>query len=205
MKPVLFPDLLCEAYSLGYFPMPDPQTGEIVFLRPDPRAVLPLDGFHLSRSLKKEIRRSEFEISFSQSFKKVMEACADREDTWITEEFFVGYQALHEVGHAHSVEVWRGKDLVGGLYGVTCGGAFFAESKFHRATNASKIALYYLVKYLKELDFQLLEVQFQTPHLKSLGVIEISDEAYQLQLSQAVDHLTKFKPKPRFMPNDYPR
>ncbi len=166
--------------------MPDPDTGKIVFLRPDPRAILPLEGFHASRSLKKTIRHAGFEVTFDKAFKAVMEGCADREDTWITDEFYEGYTKLHQLNFAHSVEVWQGEKLVGGLYGVSLGGAFFAESKFHRETDASKVALFNLVEHLKERGFQLLEVQFLTEHLKTLGVIEVSDEEYQALLQQAL-------------------
>lgn len=185
MKP-LHPDLLCQAYSLGYFPMPDPDTGKIVFLRPDPRAILPLDGFHASRSLRRKLRHGEYRVSFDEAFREVMEGCSEREETWITDEFFDGYGTLHKLGRAHSVEVWHGSDLAGGLYGVSLGGAFFAESKFHRQTDASKVALFHLVDHLKQRGFLLLEVQFQTPHLKSLGVVEIADEDYQALLQRAL-------------------
>jgi leucyl/phenylalanyl-tRNA---protein transferase len=182
----LYPDLLCQAYSLGYFPMPDPETGKIVFLRPDPRAVLPLDGFHVSRSLRRSLAHRGYRVTFDQAFREVMAGCADREDTWITKEFFTGYTALHKLGRAHSVEVWKGEELVGGLYGVSLGGAFFAESKFHRERDASKVALFNLVEQLKRRGFALLEVQFLTPHLKTLGVIELSDEEYQARLQRAI-------------------
>lgn len=193
MKP-LWPDLLCQAYSLGYFPMPDPDTGKIVFLRPDPRAILPLDGFHASRSLRQTLRHRPFRITFDQAFKQVMEGCAGRADTWITAEFFAGYSALQQMGCAHSVEVWNEERLVGGLYGVCLGGAFFAESKFHRETDASKVALFHLVEHLKKRGFALLEVQFQTPHLKTLGVIEVPDEHYQSLLQKALVLPVSFLP-----------
>lgn len=185
MKP-LRPDLLCQAYSLGYFPMPDPDTGKIVFLRPDPRAILPLEAFHASRSLRKTLRHGAFRVTFDTAFKQVMKGCADREDTWITKEFFDGYTTLHKLNFAHSVEVWNEDRLVGGLYGVSLGGAFFAESKFHKETDASKVALFRLVEHLKERGFALLEVQFLTPHLKTLGVIEVPDEQYQALLQRAL-------------------
>lgn len=175
--------------------MPDPDTGKIVFLRPDPRAVLPLDGFHCSRSLKSSIKNGGFRVTFDACFSQVMEGCADREETWITNEFFEGYKNLHALGHAHSVEVWQKDKLAGGLYGVCLGGAFFAESKFHRVTDASKAALYFLVEHLKSRGFGLLEVQFLTPHLESLGVIEISDDDYQKVLQQALVLPVTFSPK----------
>jgi leucyl/phenylalanyl-tRNA--protein transferase len=174
------------AYAQGYFPMPHPDSGEILWFRPDPRAILPLEGFHLSRSLKRSMRKSGFRVTFDTAFREVMESCADRPDTWITEEFFAAYGALFLQGFAHSVEIWMGDRLVGGVYGVTLGGAFFAESKFHRETDASKAALFHLVERLKARGFSLLEVQFLTEHLASLGAVEISDEEYQARLAQAL-------------------
>ena len=183
---LLQPKLLVSAYARGYFPMPDPETGEIVWMRPDPRAILPLDGFRASRSLMRSIRKEPWRITRDQAFREVMEGCAARPETWITREFLDGYTALHQQGVAHSLEVWRDNALVGGTYGVALGGAFFAESKFHRISNASKVALYHLVKHLRESGFKLLEVQFLTPHLESLGVIEVADEEYQKKLTKAL-------------------
>ena len=187
VNPRLPAPLLIAAYSSGYFPMPHPETGEIMWLRPDPRAILRLDKFHVSRSLAQSLKKGNFEITFDQAFLKVMRACADRpEGSWIIDAFYVGYEELHKQGHAHCVEVWRNSRLIGGVYGVSLGGAFFAESKFHRVTDASKIALYHLIRRLREKQFSLLEVQFLTPHLRSLGAEEISDAQYQLRLSEAL-------------------
>ena len=177
---------------MGYFPMPEPDTGEIVFLRPDPRAILPLNGFHCSRSLKRVLNRRRFHISFDQAFEQVMKGCADREDTWITPDFLEGYCALFDRGIAHSLEVWDGTRLVGGVYGVAIGSAFFAESKFHLATDASKVGLYFLVEYLRASGFTLLEVQFLTPHLATLGAIEIADSEYLGLLKLAVEKTACF-------------
>lgn len=192
----LSPELLIQAYSLGYFPMPDPDTGKIVFLRPDPRAVLPLDGFRLSRSLRQTLRNGGMELTFDRCFEEVMRGCAARPDTWITPEFHEGYTALHRLKRAHSVEVWRASRLVGGLYGVCLGGAFFAESKFHLETDASKVALFGLVRHLVERGFALLEVQFLTPHLQRLGVVEIPDDEYQSLLAAALALPVSFAPAP---------
>lgn len=191
-RQTLTPDLLCQAYSLGYFPMPDPHTGEIVFLRPDPRAVLPLGGFHASRSLRRSLRRGNFSLSTDQAFGEVMQGCANRDETWIGPEFFEGYSALFDQGMAHSVEVWQDARLVAGLYGVTLGGAFFAESKFNRERDASKIALWGLVQTLRDAGFVLLEVQFLTDHLKALGVEEVPDATYQELLGVALGVETAF-------------
>lgn len=178
--------LLLSAYAQGFFPMPEPETGEIEWFRPDPRAVFPLEEFHISHSLQKKIRRKQYSVTFNTHFVEVMKACAEREETWINEEFLSAYTQLHRKGYAHSVEIWKTKKLIGGVYGVSIGGAFFAESKFHRATDASKLALYHLIERLKERHFELLEVQFLTPHLESLGAIAIPDEEYQKRLAQAI-------------------
>lgn len=165
--------ILKTAYANGYFPMPHPETNEICWFNPDPRAIIPLNGFHCSRSLRRKINKKLFNITYNEAFMNVMKGCANREETWITEEFIYAYTKLHKEGFAHSVEVWLNDELVGGVYGVSIGGAFFAESKFHSVTDASKVALYYLVEHLNKASFKLLEVQFMIPHLKSLGAVEI--------------------------------
>ncbi|MFK7824039.1 MAG: leucyl/phenylalanyl-tRNA--protein transferase [Oligoflexales bacterium] len=182
----LNPELLHAAYSQGYFPMPDGDSGEILWFRPDPRAIIPLNGFHTSRSLRRTINRSVFKITYNQAFTQVMQGCAEHPETWINDEFLDVYAQMHKLGLAHSVEVWFEQELVGGTYGVCLGGAFFAESKFHRKTNASKVALYYLVKHMFEKGLTLLECQFLTPHLKSLGAIEVSDYEYLKLLKTAL-------------------
>lgn len=181
----LTPELLERAYRLACFPMPD-EAGRIRWIQPDPRAVLPLDGFHASRSLKKKLAKEHFEVTFDQNFLGVMQGCADRPQTWITDDFYKGYCALQRAGKAHSVEVWRGGRLVGGTYGVHLGGAFFAESKFHLETDASKVALAKLVERLKQRGFALLEVQFLTAHLSQFGVIEIPHAKYVPLLEAAL-------------------
>ena len=188
----LTPELLCMAYAEGYFPMPDPQSGKILWFNPEPRAVLPLESFHCPRSLSKTLRRSDFRITFDEAFDDVMKGCADRSETWITDEFFKAYGAMARLGHAHSIEVWGGETLVGGLYGVSLGGAFFAESKFHRVTDASKVALYHLVEHLRQRHFSLLEVQFLTPHLARLGAIEIPSKRYLKLLNIALQERAFF-------------
>jgi leucyl/phenylalanyl-tRNA--protein transferase len=183
---LLHPSLLFSAYIQGYFPLPDPDSGEIVWLRPDPRAVIPLNQFHCSRSLKRRLNRNEFTVSYDRDFRGVMEGCADRKESWITQDFFSGYGKLFEEGFAHSVEIWQQDRLVGGLYGVAINGAFFGESMFHRTTDASKAALFFLVSRLNALGFSLLEVQYLTSHLVTLGAIEISDRKYQRLLKAAL-------------------
>ena len=175
------------AYRHGIFPMADERSGEVLWFRPDPRAIVPLDGFHTSRSLARTLRRGLFEICVDTDCEGVMRACADRpEGTWISERFVEVYGALHRVGKAHSVEAWREGRLVGGVYGLALGGAFMAESMFHRETDASKVALAALVMRLRELGFILLDVQYVTPHLESLGAVEITRREYERRLEQAL-------------------
>ena len=167
--------------------MADPDRGVITWHRPKRRAILPLDAFHASRSLSALLRRRPFEITWDRCFASVMDACADRPGTWISAEFKTIYSELHAQGKAHSVEVWVAGELAGGLYGVHLGGAFFAESMFHRRTNMSKVALAELVSRLRAQGFALLEVQYLTEHLAQFGVIEISDKKYQARLREALD------------------
>jgi leucyl/phenylalanyl-tRNA--protein transferase len=186
MHPDLVPDKLLSAYTVGIFPMAD-EEGELFWMAPDPRAVIELDSFKVSRSLRSAARRSEFSVTFNRAFAEVMAGCADRsEGTWISTDIRKAYQELHRMGFAHSVEVWRGDELVGGLYGVTLGGLFFGESMFHRETDASKIALVRLVTRMRERGFSLLDVQFMTEHLRQFGTIEISRAAYERRLQAAL-------------------
>ena len=186
----LNPKILRTAYANGYFPMPHPKTQEVLWYRPDPRAILPLDGFHVSKSLHRRLGKNSFRVTFDSDFMRVMQQCATREETWINEEFLTAYSALHREGDAHSIEVWVGDVLAGGIYGVSLGGAFFAESMFHCVTDASKAALYFLTQKLNALDYELLEVQFLTPHLESLGAIEISSDSYLVRLENALQKKT---------------
>ena len=175
------------AYRRGIFPMYHEDIAEIRWYQPDPRTILPLDGFHTSRSLAKTIRQGVFEVRFDTDFEGVMRGCGDREEgTWISEEFIEVYGALHRVGKAHSVETWRDGRLVGGTYGVALGGAFMAESMFHRETDASKVALRGLVTRLSERGFALLDTQYLTPHLQSLGAVEIPHRQYYDRLRRAI-------------------
>ncbi len=190
--PPFTPDLLRLAYAQGYFPMPHPESGEILWFHPDPRAILPLEHFHVSRSLRRRLRQAEFEVTLDKDFAGVLDGCAARKETWINELFKRTYGELHAQGDAHSVEVWQGGKLVGGVYGVALAGAFFAESKFHRVTDASKIALLGLVEHMKMRGMTLLEVQFITPHLKSLGVMEITRAQYMRRLRAALDKKVTF-------------
>lgn len=181
----LTPPLLVRAYSAGCFPMPN-SRGAIEWFQPDPRAILPLDAFHASRSLQRKLKQNVFEIAYDTDFTGVMKGCASRKPTWINAEFLRAYGELHRLGKAHSVEVRQGGKLVGGTYGVHLGGAFFAESKFHTVTDASKVALAKLVERLNARGFALLEVQFLTPHLAQFGVIEIPHAEYMERLKSAL-------------------
>ncbi|NOR63587.1 MAG: leucyl/phenylalanyl-tRNA--protein transferase [Rhodobacteraceae bacterium] len=183
----LTPRLLLSAYASGVFPMAESaESSEIFWFNPEMRGVMPLGGLHVSRSLRKAMRARGLKVTANQCFSDVMAACADREETWINPEITALYTELHEVGHAHSIEVWQGSDLVGGLYGVSLGAAFFGESMFSHQSNASKIALVGLVARLNLGSFKLLDMQFLTPHLASLGGVEISQKDYQNQLEAAL-------------------
>ncbi len=183
----LSPDLLLRAYASGIFPMADDATSEDVYwVEPKKRGILPLDKFHLSHSLAKSLKSGRFTTSVDQAFEAVLDGCADRQETWINPIIRDAVMALHRQGHAHSIEVWDDGALVGGLYGIRLGRAFFGESMFSRATDASKVALAHLVARLRHGGFTLLDCQFITPHLASLGAVEISRSAYLALLSSAV-------------------
>ena len=183
----LTPEGILLAYRHGIFPMADERSDEVLWFRPDPRAIIPLDGLHVSRSLARTLKRATFEIRVDTDFEGVMRGCADRpEGTWISERFVEVYGALHRAGKAHSVEAWRDGRLVGGAYGLALGGAFMAESMFHRETEASKVALAALCSRLGERGFTLLDVQYVTPHLESLGAVEITRREYERRLEQAL-------------------
>ena len=175
------------AYRRGVFPMFNHWTEEIEWYRPDPRTIIPLESFHISRSLAKTLRQSVFEVRYNTDFEGVMRGCADREEgTWISEEFIQVYGDLHRLGKAHSVEVLLGDRLVGGTYGVAIGSAFMAESMFHYETDASKVALASLVERLRAREFTLLDVQYLTPHLARFGAIEIPFRDYYDRLRRAL-------------------
>lgn len=183
----LDPRLLLQGYATGIFPMADSRdAAELFWVEPRNRAIIPLDRFHLSRSLRRTLRSGQFTVTLDADFPKVITACADREETWINAELERAMLALHASGHAHSVEVWREGVLVGGLYGVKLGRAFFGESMFSRATNASKVALAWLVARLRAGNFTLLDCQFMTEHLASLGAISVPRETYVTLLSAAL-------------------
>ena len=181
------PELLLHGYSIGIFPMAEHRDDpEIFWVDPRRRGVFPLDGFHISRSLARAMRRTRFTITTNTAFNDVVTGCADRADTWINAEIFSLYAQLHTLGHAHALEVWEDDMLVGGVYGVTLGRAFFGESMFSRRDNASKIALACLVDRLNRGGFTLFDTQFLTPHLASLGAQEITRAAYHARLEMAL-------------------
>jgi leucyl/phenylalanyl-tRNA---protein transferase len=180
------PDLLLEGYRFAVFPMAMTDNS-IEWFSPDPRAILPLENFHVSHALRRLLRRKPFEVTIDKAFSAVIKACAQRKNTWINREIIESYTRLHELGHAHSVETWKENSLAGGLYGVAVGGAFFGESMFHRVTDASKIALVALVEHLRARNFVLLDTQWLTPHLQKFGGIQISRSHYLRLLRRAVD------------------
>jgi leucyl/phenylalanyl-tRNA---protein transferase len=183
---------LLTAYCNGYFPMADPDTGEIGWYSPDPRTIFDLNEFKISRSLKLTIKKQIFDIRINQQFEDVMRGCADRAETWISETIICSYVALHRLGFGHSVETWRDGKLVGGLYGVAIHGAFFGESMFSRERDASKVALTYLVERLRERNYVLLDTQYVTPHLARFGAKEIPREEYLHRLEQALQQHCTF-------------
>ena len=183
----LDPRLLLQGYANGIFPMADSRDApELFWVEPRTRAVIPLHKFHVSKSLRRTLRSGRFTVSLDRDFQAVIEACADREETWINSEIERAMLALHASGHAHSIEVWQDGALAGGLYGVKLGRAFFGESMFSRVTDASKVGLAWLVARLKAGNFTLLDCQFMTEHLASLGAVSVPREAYVALLSAAL-------------------
>jgi leucyl/phenylalanyl-tRNA--protein transferase len=184
---------LLLAYRSGIFPW---TVSPISWWSPDPRAILELDGLHISESLKKILRKNAFQVTIDRAFPQVIQQCAARTprrgETWITREFIDAYTQLHERGHAHSVECWLNGELVGGIYGVAVGGLFAGESMFHRVSNASKVALCHLVEHLRKKDFALLDIQMLTPVTKQMGGITIPREEYLKRLEKAVELRREF-------------
>lgn len=193
----LTPDLLLRAYAIGIFPMAEGRGHqELHWIDPELRGILPLDGFRMSRKLKARVRRKDFDVRCDTAFAEVIRQCAEpqanRPDTWINPAIEKLYVDLYEAGFAHSVECWVGDDLVGGLYGVALGAAFFGESMFSRESDASKVALAHLVMRLCKGQYCLLDTQFATPHLARFGVIEIPRDTYRARLSQALTTRASF-------------
>jgi leucyl/phenylalanyl-tRNA--protein transferase len=190
---MLTPDLMLAGYADGVFPMAESRDAETLhWVDPRRRGIFPLPNFHISRSLEREIRAENYRIRTNSAFSKVVAACAERDETWINAPLSRLYAALHATGHAHSVEVWQDGELTGGVFGLTLGAAFFGESMFSRRRDASKLALAYLVDRLNAAGFRLFDTQFLTPHLASLGAIEISRGDYRKRLAAALQQEADF-------------
>jgi leucyl/phenylalanyl-tRNA--protein transferase len=191
------PELLLEAYRAGVFPMAEHRDDpEVFWVDPRKRGVFPLGGFHISRSLAKALRRDDYTVTRNTAFGDVIDACADRSETWINHDIRYLYEELHRRGAAHSLEVWQDTRLVGGIYGVTVGAAFCGESMFSRRRDGSKIALAWLVDLLLRSGFVLFDTQFLTPHLASLGAVEITRSDYHRQLAKALQQEADFTSQP---------
>jgi leucyl/phenylalanyl-tRNA---protein transferase len=193
-RPALIPpDLLLDAYRQGWFPMGERGTPRLDWFSPDPRGILPLDGYHAPARLLRRLRQGRFRVTLDTAFPAVVRACAGlRDETWISDLIVRSYEELHRRGAAHAVEVWLEDVLVGGLYGVAVGGAFFGESMFHRATDASKAALHALIVRLRERGFALLDIQWVTPHLAQFGAVAIPRAEYLTRLARAVERPVTF-------------
>lgn len=181
----LTPEMIIKAYSMGIFPMGD-DDGRIRWYSPDPRCIFDFDTFHVPKRLARTYRSGVFEMRVNYAWDAVLAHCANRDTTWITPQIFSAYRKLHELGMAHTVEAYKDGKLVGGLYGVSVGGAFMGESMFHTETDASKVCLVYLVQRMKERGFVLLDSQFMTDHLATLGAIEIPRDEYLERLRRAL-------------------
>ena len=187
----LTPANIIKAYSVGIFPMAENYSDQkIYWINPQNRGILPLGGLHISKSLRKTIKRKSFNVTYNYNFRHIIQECAKigsrRTETWINQEIMEAYIELHKIGYAHSIECWKDNKIVGGLYGIALGGAFFGESMFSQQSNASKIALVHLVAILKDRGFILLDTQFTSDHLETMGVIEISRENYLKKLKNAL-------------------
>lgn len=197
------PDILLRAYAMGIFPMAESRDDPMIhWVDPRRRGILPLEGFHISRSLARRLRSGAYRVTTDRAFADVVTACADRGETWISRRIQQLYHALHDQGHAHSLEVWHGDRMIGGVYGVTLGAAFFGESMFSRATDGSKLALAHLVARLRAGGFRLFDTQFLTPHLASLGAVEIPRGTYHRLLAEALAEAATFDP-PGYSPEGW--
>ncbi|MGO4174883.1 leucyl/phenylalanyl-tRNA--protein transferase [Bosea sp. TAF32] len=201
-SPAITPEIMLRAYAAGIFPMAESADDPGLFwVEPELRGVIPLDGFHLSSRLARTVRSDHFEIRVDSDFEAVIEACGearpDRPETWINTRIRAIFGELFALGHVHTVECWREGRLVGGLYGLSLGAAFFGESMFHRETDASKVALVHLVARLRRGGYRLLDTQFQTGHLAQFGTVEIPRDAYRLRLDDALRHQGNWEAWPR--------
>ena len=186
------PESLEEGYRQGIFPMGHEGERAFTWHRPDPRGIIPLESFHVPSSLRRTLRRGGFTITADRAFPEVIRACASRPGVWITPKLLAVYEEMHRRGKAHSLEVWAGGRLAGGIFGVHLGGAFFAESKFHRVTDMSKVALVTLLERLRGAGFALFDVQYWTPHLAQFGAVEIARQHYEARLRTALQLECRF-------------
>ena len=194
---ILSTEILLEAYRSGAFPMAeDRNSSELFWVNPQERGVVPLDRFHISRSLARQLRKEQHQIKINHDFDAVIAGCAARDDTWISADIQRAYRRLFEIGHVHTTEVYDGTRLVGGVYGVSIGAAYFGESMFSKRRDASKTALAFLTKHLSNCGFTLFDTQFLTDHLATLGAIEISRADYHTQLHEALQAQASFTAKP---------
>ncbi|UWQ94416.1 leucyl/phenylalanyl-tRNA--protein transferase [Rhodobacteraceae bacterium M385] len=200
-RPRLTPDLMIRAYASGIFPMSEgADDPEVFWVDPQRRGVFPLDGFHISRSLRRRINRGDYGVHVNRDFAGVVAGCADRDETWINADLNACYGALHAHGFAHSVEIWDDEGLAGAVFGIALGGAFFGESMFSRRTGGSKLALAHLVHRLRAGGFTLFDTQFVTDHLISLGAIEIPRATYREELEKALEQDADFLRLPEDAP-----
>ncbi len=191
---IIPPENLLSAYAQGIFPMAESKNAEDVdWYSASKRGVIPMEGFHVSKNVQRLIGKKKFEVKVDTNFREVVKACADRETTWINDLIVNSYDVLNQAGYAHSVEIYLGEDLVGGLYGVHLQSAFFGESMFKKEPEADKVALYYCHQILKKNEFSLWDTQFYTDHLAQFGCIEIKAEDYEQRLDQAMKENKKFK------------
>lgn len=196
------PELLLKAYAFGVFPMAKSRhEKEVFWVQPKERGIIPLNKFHIPRSMRKMLRREEFEVRIDSAFGQVIRECAqpypDREDTWINPQIIDLFEELHDAGLAHSVETWKDGELAGGLYGLSMGAVFFGESMFTKASNASKYALCHLVAIMTDGGYRLLDTQFITDHLARFGAVEMPHDEYMTELGQALSQMGRFEgPRP---------
>ncbi len=200
MSQTVTPEILLQAYAMGLFPMAESREATALhWVDPKARGIFPLEGFHISASLRRAILRADYQVTVNTDFAAVLAACADRPETWINDQISALYLSLHKMGFCHSVEVWRQGDLIGGVYGVAIGAAFMGESMFSRATNGSKLALAWLMHRLRAGGFTLFDTQFLTPHLASLGAVEVPRAEYHARLAKALQRQARFEP-PGYQP-----
>jgi|WetSurMetagenome_2_1015567.scaffolds.fasta_scaffold258074_2 leucyl/phenylalanyl-tRNA---protein transferase len=192
----LLPEIVVDAYSQGFFPMADARHGSIAWYSPDPRAIIPIEDFNVPRSLRQFLKKAPFHVTMDRVFRRVIESCADRpvgEETWINDEIIEVYSELHSRGIAHSVETWSGDRLIGGLYGIAIGGAFFGESMYSAEENASKTAIVRLVEHISIRGYALLDTQIMNEHVRQFGAVEISRNEYLSRLRYAIDLPVTFR------------